>query len=150
MKIRSSIQFKAIFLTFVFLLNTVVGFACAVGVDVKFSDVQHHNEDKAVPAHEHVHLEGHHHDHKDGVIDHHHAENNCCKDEVAKLRDADKLSQRSYDFGQLSLPIFIIPDFAYHQGNSFLFPVNTPNAYFSRHWRPPIVDVRIAIQSFQI
>lgn len=124
MQLLSSIQFRAIFLTFVFLLNTVVGLACA--------DVHHH------------------HDHKHGVADHHHhhTENNCCKDEVAKLRDADKLSQPSFDFSQFSLPIFIIPDFAYHQGNSF--PVNTPNIYFSRHCRPPIVDVRIAIQSFQI
>lgn len=153
MKTRSSIQFKAAFLTLVFLLNTIVGFACAIGTDMDFN-----REQKTGYTSEHTHKsnEAHNHakhKHDESAADHHESKSpkdNCCKEEVAKLTKADKLYQPGFDYSLLSLSFFILPSTVYRIGNLGTFPVNVPNAYFVRHCRPPVPDVRIAIQSFQI
>ncbi|KAA8473883.1 hypothetical protein BDE36_1268 [Arcticibacter tournemirensis] len=172
MKACSSIRFKAALLTFVFLLNTIVGFACAVGTDMGFNS-GHHIEQKAVHSSEHTdkhnkpHTHGKHthsrhahskhnhgkHKHDKDAANHHtskSSKDNCCKDEVAKLTKADKLIQPGFDYSLLSLSTFILPSPVYGMGNSGILLVNVPNAYFVKHCRPPISDVRIAIQSFQI
>lgn len=157
MKIRSSIQLKAAFLTLVFLMNTIVGFACAVGTDMDFNR-EHHQEQKTVPSSQHAHRNNKPHDHAKhehgkSTADPHASKSqkdNCCKDEVAKLTKADKVYQPGFDYSLLSLSFFILPATIYRAGNAARFRVNTLNAYFLRHCRPPIPDVRIAIQSFQI
>ena len=157
MKTCSSIQYKAAFLTIVFLLNTIVGFACAVGTEMDFNR-EHHKEQKTVHSSEHTHKNNKphdhaQHDHDKSVADHHEpksSKDNCCKEEVAKLTKADKLYQPGFDYSLLSLSFFILPSTVYRIGNLGIYPVNIPNAYFVRHCRPPIPDVRIAIQSFQI
>lgn len=157
MKTRSSIQLKAAFLTLVFLLNTIVGFACAVGTDMGFKR-EHHQEQKTVHSSEHTHKsnEAHNHakhKHDESAADHHESKSpkdDCCKEDVAKLTKADKLYQPGFDYSLLSLSFFILPSTVYRIGNLGTFPVNVPNAYFVRHCRPPVPDVRIAIQSFQI
>jgi len=155
MKSFTSIQSKAAFLTFVFLLNTIVGFACAIGTDMGIK-TDHHQKSE-ISAHSHKHDDGHKHkhpEHKQAAADHHAAEkskDNCCKEEVAKLTKADKLHQSSFDYSQLSLPSFILPTVVHNFGRTTgIVLVNNSNSYFGRHCRPPIADVRIAIQSFQI
>ncbi|MET3115756.1 hypothetical protein AAKU52_003513 [Pedobacter sp. CG_S7] len=146
MKIRSSVQFKAAFLTMVFLMNTMVGFACIVGMNMGFNG-DHHKEHMTILASEHTHMN------VKAESDHHSAKgskDNCCKDEVAKLTIAEKMAQRSFDYSLLTLSFFDLPVTTYHIGRLNTFPVNTPNAYFVRYCRPPVPDVRIAIQSFQI
>ena len=141
MKFCTSIQFKATLLTFVFLLNTIVGFACAVGAERGLSSEHSHHE------HEQGHV------HQQAAEDHHSAEDhkdNCCKDEVAKFIKADKIDLRNFDYSLLSLSFFVLPITVFHIGDLSTFPINTPNAYFDRHCRSPIQDIRIAIQSFQI
>jgi hypothetical protein len=156
MKTCSSIQFKAAFLTLVFLLNTIVGFACAVGTDMDFNR-EHHKDHKTVHSSEHTHKNNKPHAHAehqhDKSVTNHASESskdNCCKEEVAKLTKADKLYQPGFDYSLLSLSFFILPSAVYRIGSSGIFPVNVPNTYFVRHCRAPIPDVRIAIQSFQI
>jgi len=89
MKKRRSIQLKAAFLMIVFSLNTLIGFACAVGINMGFN-TSHHHEDEATEAVVHIHKDGkkhvHHEDakHHDGS-DKDHAKNgkdNCCNDKV--------------------------------------------------------------------
>jgi hypothetical protein len=140
MKISSSIQFKAAFLTIVFLLNTVVGFACAIGMNMSFNK-DHHQEHHAK------------HEHDEKAADHHSAKSskdNCCKDQVSKITKADKLNQQKFNYSLLSPSFFLLPSTIYQLGKVVRFPANVPNTYFVRHCRPPIPDVRIAIQSFQI
>jgi hypothetical protein len=157
MKISSSMQFKAAFLTIVFLLNTIVGFACAVGMDMGFNR-DHHPEQETVHSSKHAHHDSdrHHHakhEHDEEAADHHAAKSskdNCCKDQVTKITKADKLSQAGFNYRLLSGSFFLLPSTAYRIGNSGTFPVNVPNTHFVRHCRPPIPDLRIAIQSFQI
>ncbi len=97
MKIRRSIQFKAAFLLVVFSLNTLIGFACAVGIDMGFN-TSHHHEEEATEAVVHVHKDGKkhiHHDeakHHDEAEDHHKkgGKDNCCNDKVMKFTEIDK------------------------------------------------------------
>lgn len=157
MKISLSIQFKAAFLTFVFLLNTLVGFACAVGMDMEFN-TKHHEDQKVVSSGKHTLKNGKHHahakhSHDQSPVDHHASKSqkdNCCKEQVDKITKADKLTQPGFDYSLLSSSFFLLPSTGYRIGESVTFPVNVSNNYFVRHCRPPIPDVRIAIQSFQI
>jgi hypothetical protein len=157
MKISSSMQFKAALLTFVFLLNIIVGFACAVGMDVDFNS-EHHQEQETVHSSEHAHHDSDHHrhtkhEHDEKAADHHAAKSskdNCCKDQVTKITKADKLNQAGFNYSLLAGSFFLLPAIGYQIGNPGTFPANVPNTYFVLHCRPPIPDVRIAIQSFQI
>ncbi|MEJ7557422.1 MAG: hypothetical protein WKF66_03870 [Pedobacter sp.] len=152
MKSFLSIQSKAAFLTVVFLLNTIVGFACAISTDMGIKN-DHHRKPE-ISVHSHKHDNGHKHEHRQPAADHHapkKSKDNCCKEEVAKLTKADKLQQSSFDYSLLSLPSFILPVALHNfRSTSGIVSVNIPNSYFARHCRPPIADVRIAIQSFQI
>ena len=150
MKTKSSITVKAVVLLFVFLLNTVVGFACTIGMEA--SNEHTHGEKE---HHEHKHSSHHH----DGLVsdlkeNHHHPEKssaeNCCKDEVSKIMKADKLLTVPGGLDMQSLMLFaVLPVFCQNQLLAIL--VHTPNnKYFVRSYHPPISDIRISIQSFQI
>ena len=67
MKINISIQLKAAFLLVVFGLNTLVGFACAVGVDMSFNS-SHHDEE-AIEVH--VHADGTKHENNNEIVKKH-------------------------------------------------------------------------------
>jgi hypothetical protein len=140
-----SIQLKAAFLVLVFGLNTVVGFACAIGIDMGFNADHHHTEATA----NHVHAHGtHHHHHKNGH-GHSHAKDNCCKGKVAKISQADKAVPQT---AKLISPVFFVAFAAtyYNIGISPYTQIDTSIKYFVRSYHPPIPDIRIAIQSFQI
>lgn len=153
---------KAMFLLVVFLLNSVTGFACAIGMNMGYNEDHHQSEISTEHysqehEHSHKHPDGHKHQHAD-LADHdtNHPQkqkddkDNCCKDAVAKLTASDKLTQRIFDVSQLTLSFIILSSVSYQYDRAVSLPVSVPNAYFSRHCRSPIPDVRIAIQSFQI
>jgi len=56
---KRSIQFKAAFLLIAFSLNTVIGFACAVGLDMGFNS--HHHKESAIEVSENHHQNKSHH-----------------------------------------------------------------------------------------
>jgi len=146
---NKSIQFKAAFLLIVFSLNTVIGFACAVGLDMGFNS--HHHEESAIEVSgNHHHDKFHHHDEAD--IHHHKANNNkdnCCNDEVIKFQQVDKNVATSFS---LSSPVFFTSFLASFYHIDLLSSNNRISTikYFVRRHHPPIPDIRIAIQSFQI
>ena len=152
MKAFSSIQIKAAFLTIVFLLNTVIGFACAMGIDVEPNGDHHQkNETSLVGKNSHEHNEAHEHD--ASASDHHSSKlpkDNCCKDEVSKITKGDKIVQQSFNSKLLTLPVFTLTNTTYLLGSVNSFPINTKTTYADWRYRPPISDIRIAIQSFQI
>ena len=87
---NKSIQFKAAFLLIVFSLNTAIGFACAVGMDMGFKS-SHHHEDSTIEVRENHHHDKSHHGEED--FHHHQTDNNkdnCCKDAVMKFQQVDK------------------------------------------------------------
>ena len=154
MKINSSIQFKAAFLLLIFSLNMVVGFACAIGVDMEFNTAHHHDLD-AVKVH--THADGKKHEHHNKVDQHHEKKKNtkseekegCCNDAVVKISQTEKALPQS---SSIVPPIFFTAFFAsYYNIDIFSFSQIAGNTrYFLRNYHPPITDIRIAIQSFQI
>lgn len=160
MKISLSIKFKAVFLTILFLSNTVVGFACTIGADLIFNKGHHddhtvnttatHSHPKGTKPHSHSDKNkkssaSHSHDKKDQG-----KKGNCCKDEVAKFVAVDKQISKATSikapevFADLLHSVVICTDVEMASGH-------TPdNSYFVRCHHPPIPDIRIAVQSFQI
>ena len=82
MKRTTSIKFKAAFILAVFAMNTVVGSACAMGVDMGFNHKHHHEE---VADHHHDEIANHHNDEKDDSD-----KDGCCNDAVIKFQEVDK------------------------------------------------------------
>jgi len=161
----------------VFSLNTLVGFACSVGLRMGSNAPHHGTEEGEVHIHKdgkkHVHQtaakqkhhskeEGKVHIHKDGkkhvhqpvAEKNHHdqgsaapKEDGCCKEKVVKLQTADK----NFQFAKTSIsaPVYILP-------GKYLVPVPFKavhpdlQEYIACHFHPPPRDIRIDIQSFQI
>lgn len=157
MKRRKSIQLKAAFLMIVFSLNTIIGFACAAGIDMGFNSPHHHDE--ATEASVHIHFNGKKHIHNEVTRHHNEADNdhhqsksgkdNCCNNEVMKFTQIDKSVPQSLNIINLTFFTAFVSSF-YNIDVSF-FSQSVPNIkYFVRSHHPPIPDIRIAIQSFQI
>ena len=152
MNLNRSIQLKAVLLLVVFGLNTLIGFACSVGMDLGINKSHHHGKESSEV---HLHKDGkkHHHDHpkKSGNHSQKHKEkkDDCCTDSVAKLSQSDKsVPQTSIILSPLFFSAFIS---CYYNIDIF-FPSQVTGSikYFVRNYHPPIADIRIAIQSFQI
>lgn len=151
MKRRPSIQLKAVFLLLVFSLNTVVGFACSIGLDMDFNS-SHHHEEKTVLSHQHV--KAHSHDRQNDLTKDHHSskktKDNCCTDEAAKFAKVDKLTPQSIGFSSNPV-IFTAFLSTFYCFDVFASDSHIPNnKFFVRTHHPPIPDIRVAIQSFQI
>ncbi len=154
MKRNISIQLKAALLLVVFGLNTLVGFACAVGVDMGFN-ATHHYDGEATEVHEHA--GGIKHDHHDQATKHEHKEiktekkeeKGCCNDSLVKLSQTEKSIPQS---NTIISPVFFTVFIASFYDIDILYPsqVAPGVTYFLRSYHPPIADIRIAIQSFQI
>lgn len=153
---KKSIQIKAAFLLIVFSLNTVIGFACAVGLDMGFNS--HHHEEEITDIPVHVHADGKKHQHHEAkshhdedLKDYHPSNNkdNCCNDEVVKFQEVDKAIASSVT---LISPV-VFTSFLASFYNIDILSSNSRISdikYFVRSHHPPIPDIRIAIQSFQI
>jgi hypothetical protein len=147
---KKSIQLKAAFLLIVFSLNTVIGFACAVGLDMGFNS--HHHEEEITDIPVHVHADGKKHQHHDEAVTHQHSsgeKDNCCNDEVMKFQQVDKAIASSVT---LISPV-VFTSFLASFYNIDILSSNSRISdikYFVRSHHPPIPDIRIAIQSFQI
>lgn len=149
MKRKTFIKFSAAFLIVVFAMNTIIGFACALGVNMGFNSHHHEEEDTEVAVHIHANGKKHHHE----EAEHKHKDNDkkddCCNDKVLKILQTDKAVPQ---FAKLLNPVFNTAFHpAYYTINiSYPSQVSTSNKYYVRGHHPPIPDIRIAIRSFQI
>jgi hypothetical protein len=140
-----SIQLKAAFLLIIFSLNMIVGFACAMGMDMGFNTRHHHEE--AIKVHVHADGKKHHHE-KAG---HKHAGNDekddCCNDKAVKISQADKTVPQA---AKLLSPVFFTAFVATYYTVNISYPPQEIASckYFVRGHHPPGPDIRIAIQSF--
>ena len=151
MKRNISIQLKAVLLLVVFGLNTVVGFACAMGVNMGFNG--HHHDEEATAVSVHIHADGKKHHHDNRTNNHQHSskkgKGNCCNNEVAKFSQVDKsIPPSNTNINPLFFTLFVSSIFDFSV--SCTSQVNASSKYFARNYHPPIPDIRIAIQSFQI
>ncbi len=78
------VQLKAIFLLIVFSMNMIIGFACAVGIDMWFKTS--HHEETEIMGHE----GSHHHDESDKDHKSKEGKDNCCNDQVIEFFQVDK------------------------------------------------------------
>ena len=153
MKKITSIQLKAFLLLSVFSLNTVVGLACAMGVNMGFNTK--HHEIEAAPK-LHVHKDGkvhQHHKQKDAhnysdKHSHTNKKDNCCNDQVVKLQSLDKAFNPNTAFvfvaQSLAAPLTQFYTVSYR-------PVLIPaSKYIILTSHPPPQDIRVLIQSFLI
>jgi hypothetical protein len=154
-----SIQIKAALLAVIFGLNTVIGFACSLNIDMGFNSSHHgHDETEAVV---HIHKDGKKHIHYEEKQDHKkphsHGDkkahsgkekDNCCTDQVKKFEELDKSLPQSL---AIIHPDFLIAFFdVYYNAALPANDIVRNIKQFVRSYHPPIPDIRIAIQSFQI
>jgi hypothetical protein len=152
MIINRSIRLKAAFLLIVFSLNTIVGFACSMGVDMGFNTS--HSNGEAAKASVHKHKDGKKHENKPETGKKHaykHKEtaskkDDCCKEKVVKLQTSDKALTHAQ--ASIHTPVFIVSSF--FQFSSFNTVKGVPQKYIAYQFHPPPRDIRITIQSFQI
>lgn len=168
MKPQRAIQLKALFLLATFSLNTVVGFACSMGLDMGFNSNHHSHE----AGEQHGHSDAEHHDEHDGnnshshqheAISHHNSDNNnntvsfrsqdeenCCKDFVAGFNSLDKqIAKQSSTKLKITYPSpFIL--------SAFIIEANNVKGYVQHLKIPPREidysppDIRVFIKSFLI
>ena len=152
-----SIQLKAAFLIIVFSFNTIIGFACAIGIDMGFNTTHHHDEE-ATEVSTHIHADGKKHIHNETGKHHEEAgdqhkskgeKGNCCHDKVIKISQLDKSVPQSLTAVNPVFSTTFISSF-YDFDILFAPQQNISIKYFVRSYHPPIPDIRIAIQSFQI
>lgn len=142
---------KAIFLLVVFLLNTVVGFACALGMET--NGVENHSHAESVhhshQDHDHQHSDSHEHNSITVPGLGFSKEDHCCKTLVNDLVTQSKLVPENGKV-QVVLPILLFPTYSY----LLLVPVTSiesdQSIYVDQRERPPNQDIRIIIKSFQI
>jgi hypothetical protein len=147
MKKIKSIQIKAAFLLIAFSLNTIIGFACAIGMNMDFNS-HHQEEESAISESSHHHSTVSHH--QDKVAKNQSKdEDNCCHDKVTKIAQVDKAVPQPFSISVNYLFLSALASTFYH--------IDTLNGvrasqfkYFVRSHHPPIPDIRIAIRSFQI
>ncbi len=159
MKLTVFIRLKAASLLIIFSLNMFIGLACVIGIDMWFNTCHHEQNEKVNPG-----STSHHHDgteiadhenssHRHTESDEHHKSKNhrenCCNDEVIKFALVDKFVP--HGFAGLNTIFFTTLASTFYNIdtlNTFKSFANTK--YFVRHYHPPIPDIRITIQSFQI
>lgn len=189
MKIKSTIQIKAGFLLVIFSLNTIIGFACSMGLNMGFNSSGHHKEETIEPR-IHIHSDGkahihhkkvaslhdesakHHHGpsaaHSHEAGNHHHdaditqhkvikdhpnskdTKDDCCSDKVVKLNESDKSFSHSLKFAITPIFSTALNSLFFNFDSLFSSQVTTSIKHFVRSYHPPIADIRIAIQSFQV
>ena len=154
MKKKSFIQVKAAFLLIVFALNTVIGFACAIGMDMGFNSSTHHHDEDAVTAPVHVHENAKKHVHHHNGDKHRHDENKaskkdgCCNDKVIKFETTDKnLSQTAKADVNPTVFVSLVSIFF---GVDFFTQIKIAPQQNLAFFHPPPPDILIAIQQFRI
>ena len=133
-------------------MNIWVGFACAIGADMGFNT--HHQDEEMTDVSVHVHADGKKHQHHDEAGERHDKKDtskkdDCCKDKVMKLSQTDKEVPQSHI---IISPVFFTAFITSYYSMDILYPsqVSISNKHFAGGHHPPIPDIRIAIQSFQI
>jgi hypothetical protein len=157
-KNNTSIRVKAFILLTVFFLNTAVGFACSLGVNMGFNSKHQHRHDNAKTS-IHVHKDGKAHTHNKGATkghthdktqkhNHGNGKDNCCNDQVLKFQNLDKAVKPVNTLNAPSLYYAVYPQTYTSQIN--FSAVHTADKYVIPNSHPPPRDIYILVQSFLI
>lgn len=142
-------------LLLVFSLNTVVGFACSIGVDMGYNDKHHQHDASNKTADSHSHAGKHQHDHgktsgDSNGVNNSKNETDCCTNGVTDFIKLDKSIAGTIDLQPLVSLVAFVSSFLLPAQESTL-PETSTYGYVRRSWRlSNDTDLRIVIQSFQI
>lgn len=132
-------------------MNTVIGFACAMGVNMGYN--VHHHESEEMEQQDAMHSASMHHG-EASKPGHHHPANESSKDDCCShsVKDLTLLNKTVPNKISIVQPVFSIAFVAaYINADIFSYTNAVTNLHsFARSYHPPIPDIRIAIQSFQI
>lgn len=155
MPLRFKYKIIAAFFLTVFSLNTAAGFACSIGIDMGYNS-HHHGGEKKSKGKKHDHGSGHNHDKKHDHSQKHEpseksSKDDCCSNDVTAFNRLDKsVSTASFI---LNPPVSLIA-FSFFTYIVAVKADETKNkssvCVFRRCCSFNDIDVRIAIQSFQI
>ena len=149
---KIAIQLKAALLLILFSMNTIIGFACAVGVDMGLNN-KHHEEKQQIKNPVHVHKNGHKHEHHNKANKHKHEENNsnekdgCCNDKVVKIQIAEKNITVKTTIGA---PVFVAIVSSYFTIDLFELIKASPKKNIKRFFYPPPPNILVSIQKSQV
>lgn len=148
-KNNKTIKLKAAFLLMVFALNTVIAFACSIGLNMGYNQKHHHKDKKDIAS---AHAHRHSHDTNSPHSSHPGKKsttntNDCCNKNAAQFQQDKSFNQASNPIIKAPPFIAFVPTFSARETKSnrlsaihkFIIP---------QYYPPP--DIRIAIQSFQI
>ncbi len=153
MKKNDTIQVIASLLLLVFSLNTLLGFACSLGFNLGYN--KHHHETEVVEFashtehHEHANNQQHSEKHKQHHPESGSSDDDCCSNGVTSFNLINKTVPHQVEIVH---PVFfsIFTATWFDTGiSSYINRTNEIKSFVHRH-HPPIPDIRIAIQSFQI
>ena len=153
MKRNTSIKIKAAFLLIVFSMNTVIGLACAMGVDMGFN-TRYHEEEAVIETPTHHHADGKIHQHHDEAAKQNHHDSkedskkdDCCNDKVIQFQNVDK---------NLATKTIVTPPAIVAIINIFvgIDLLDIAKASFQKDlitlFYPPPKDILISIRKFQV
>ena len=156
MKRQLKNKIRAVLLLTIFSLNVVAGFACSVGLDMGYNS-RHHEKDEVSEGKSHKHEHGpsdvkHTHVHSTIVTGAQikNSNDDCCSDQVNSFVKLDKSIVNNNLL--LKAPVFLINSIS----NLFTITddsgiaINSRYLFVRRSCSIYDIDIRIAIQSFQI
>ena len=157
MNIKASIRVKAAVLCIVFASNTILGFACAVGVDRALIKRIIHNAgiveatESPIGAH-HADTRHHHNEvkktpEKDCTCDN--EKDDCCNKKVVSFEHLDKTIAQPVT-ANFVMPVFELPSFLSQITRIYSATSITVLNHIIRNLHPPPDDIRVSIRSFQI
>ena len=159
-----TLKYKALFLLVSFSLNTVVGFACSLGIDMGFNSGHHEDHDEDQPNHSNEVNSGaqeddHHGKHSlihahtvayvgNGTVITASGDENCCNGFVVDFQNLDKQLTQKSAFTKIKIAItpFILHSTLLFKYIIYIEPVKFPPKILGHS--PP--DIRVFIQSFLI
>ena len=152
MKLPRSTYFKALFLLVIFSFNLMVGFACSIGIDMGYNKSHHHSEitnSVANHASGHAKMRNCHKMAKNNHSNQSQPGDDCCNHNVIYLSHFDKAVPASIKL--LFNPYIYTPNlFGNYKAGNFYSNNKPDKKHNGRSHHPPIPDIRIKIQSFQI
>lgn len=151
-----TIRIKAIFLLVIFSLNSIMGFACSIGLNLGYN--QHHHAKEQAPSHAIANEYASENSDHCGAVEPGDAtddnsspakQHDCCKDEVLKFTLLDKSVSSSI---KIDAPTQFASDVAamYFLSVWCSQHISTIHYYVQSDHPPISKDIRIAVQSFQI
>jgi hypothetical protein len=146
-------RIRALILLMVFSLNTIIGFACSVGVSMGYNEKHHEH----YQHHKHEKGHDHHHSHKSihesvpsgSIIKA--PVNDCCSGQVTSFAKLDKWV--SYNNLLIKAPVLFIQvynNFLNLESRQTYSSLNSNFQFVRRSCFLNDINIRIAIRSFQI